>query len=267
MTLSVVGVFNAAPLNNPTTGDWDVSGIGFNAGDLCIFGWYCRDSTKTFTEPGTVIQKADFAGGVNIGRTFIGYRYLQAGDTTFTWTASSVATVSTLWGNTVIRGQLTSAGDPFAAITGPQTFANAVSPDPPAVTPPDNDSLIFTAFGKMNDYTGITAPTNYVLQENSFTALGTDGSYGTATRILSGGGGASEDPAVFTLTGGASTDDGVVWTGAISPAAAAAPTLPPLNRRDKLRHEHATTRGGYAALQAALMVKQFHDAMRQGARQ
>jgi len=215
---SIVGSVHNGSSNNPTTGDCDVSSISFITGDIGIFFWYARDSTKTITEPGTVTEKHDFAGGAGFGRLFIGYRYLQVGDTIFTWTASSVTTVTTLWGVTIVRSGPQS-GDPFAAVAGPSTYTDTLSPNPPAVTPPVNDSLILTCFGANNDHTTVTAPTNYTLRSNGSSTLGTDGSYAAASRVLVGGGGASEDPAVFTRTGGAATDDGVVWTGAVSPGA------------------------------------------------
>ena len=223
MALSVVGNANNGAANNGTAGDWDVSGIAFNAGDIGLFWWWCRDSTKTFTEPAGVTQKHDFAGGAGFGRLFIGYRYLVGGDTTFGWTASSVSTVTVLWGVTVIRGG-PSSGDPFETESGtPATFTDTNDPDPPATTPTTNNSIVITVFGANNDHTTITAPTNYTLQNNASSTLGGDASYAVATRILSGGGGSPEDPPIFTRTGGATTDDGAVWTGSIAPGVATTP--------------------------------------------
>jgi hypothetical protein len=218
VAITYVASMTALTGNNPASGTWTLP--SFNPGDLAIFWLGSRAGVYNITEPTGVGITTTYlyAGGSNC-RGYVGYRYLQSGDTTFNWSrATSSSNSDTIWSVDVFRGG-PSSGDPFAAVSGasPTNFTNVNDPDPPAVTPVQPDSLIWTIFVKNNDHTGITPPTNYSNASNGSSTAGTDGCAGTAYRILSGGAGTSEDPGAWDLAGGAAGDDGHVWTGAISP--------------------------------------------------
>jgi hypothetical protein len=202
--------------NNPTSGSFSLPG-GWAAGDTAVFWWYTYSSTKTFTAPPGVTQKQQ-AASAGYGRLYIGYRALQSGDSTFSWSASSVANSTTIWGTSVFRG-VDGTGDPFEAQSGaPATFTNARDPNPPSVTTVSNNAWVIPIFGKRNDYTSITAPTNYTSAGSNSSTLGNDASAGAAYRQIATPG--LEDPGVWTLGGGNPNDDGYVWTGALRPSTA-----------------------------------------------
>lgn len=199
--------------NNPTSGSFSLPG-GWVAGDTAIFWWYTYANTKTFTAPSGVTQKQQ-ASSPGYGRLYIGYRVLQSGDSTFPWSASSVGNSTTIWGTSVFRG-VDSAGDPFEAQSGaPATFTNARNPNPPPVTTVSNNAWVIPIFGKDNDYTSITAPANYTSAGSNSSRFGSDASAGVAYRQIATPG--AEDPGAWTLSGGAASDDGYVWTGVLKP--------------------------------------------------
>ena len=202
--------------NNPTSGSWSLQS-GWQANDFCIFWWYTYTNTKTITltETGTgVTQKYNNAPS-GYGRLFIGYRVLQSGDSTFAWTSSSASSSTTIWGTSVFRNVDTT--NPWDTDSGtPATFANAVSPNPPAVTTITDKAWVYPLFGKRNDYTSITPPSGYNTAGSGSSTSGNDASAGTAYKEKTPQG--SEDPGAWTLGGGATTDDGQVWTGALKPA-------------------------------------------------
>jgi hypothetical protein len=211
--ISFVGTTSGTE-NNPTSGSWSLPS-SWQAGDVAIFWWYTYADTKTFTDPATVTQKYDVAS-TGYGRLFIGYRVLQTGDTTFSWTASSVSSSTTIYGTSVFRN-VDSTGDPFEAVSGsPATFTNVNDPDSPAVTTLTDKAWVYPVFGKRNDYTSIVPPSGYITTGSGSSTSGSDASVGTAYYEKTPAG--SADPGIWTLGGGLSTDDGYVWTGALKPA-------------------------------------------------
>src|SRR5688572_26029840 len=99
---------------NPTSGNWTLP-AGWQVGDVAVFWWAANNNGKTFTEPAEVTQKHDFSTATATeGRLFLGYRWLESGDSVFGWTASSLAGVACTWGVDVFRDVGTS-GDPFGA--------------------------------------------------------------------------------------------------------------------------------------------------------
>jgi hypothetical protein len=212
VNISYVGTVNSTG-NNPTNGSFSLPS-GWAAGDTAVFWWYTYANTKTFTAPAGVTQKQQ-ASSSGYGRIYIGYRVLQTGDTTFAWTSGSVANSTTIWGTSVFRG-VDPTGDPFEAESGaPATFRNVNDPNPPAVTTVSNNAWVIPIFGKNNDYTGITPPTNYTSAGSNSSTSGNDACAGVAYRQIATPG--SEDPGAWTLSGGANSDDGYVWTGALRP--------------------------------------------------
>ena len=210
--ISYIGSANATA-NNPTSGSFSLPG-SWAAGDTAVFWWYTYANTKTFTAPLGVTQKQQ-ASSAGYGRIYIGYRVLQSGDSTFAWTASSVANSTTIWGTSVFRG-VDGTGDPFEAQSGaPATFTNARDPNPPAVTTVSNNAWVIPIFGKRNDYTSITTPTNYTSAGSNSSTTGNDASAGAAYRQIATPG--AENPGAWTLGGGNPNDDGYVWTGALRP--------------------------------------------------
>jgi hypothetical protein len=210
--ISYVGTANSTG-NNPTSNSFSLPG-GWAAGDTAIFWWYTYADTKTFTPPSGVTQKQQ-ASSSGYGRLYIGYRVLQSGDSTFSWSASSVSNSTTIWGTSVFRG-VDGTGDPFEAQSGaPATFTNVNDPNPPSVTTVSNNAWVIPIFGKRNDYTSITPPTNYTSAGSNQSTTGNDASAGVAYREIATAG--LEDPGAWTLGGGVSSDDGYVWTGALKP--------------------------------------------------
>ena len=204
----------SASSNNPTSDSFSLPS-GWQAGDFAIFWWYTYANTKTFTPPNGVTQRYQTAPS-GYGRLYIGYRVLQSGDSTFTFTSSSVYGSTTVWGVSVFRG--VDASNPWDADSGsPAIFTDMINPDPPAVTTVTDKAVIFALFGKRNDYTSITPPTGYASAGSASSTSGNDASAGTAYKMKTPPG--SENPAAWVLGGGAITDDGQVWTGALKPAA------------------------------------------------
>ena len=210
--ITYIGSANSTA-NNPTSDSFSLPG-GWAAGDTAIFWWYTYANTKTFTAPTGVTQKQQ-ASSAGYGRIYIGYRVLQSGDSTFPWTSSSVANSTTIWGTSVFRG-VDGTGDPFEAQSGaPATFTNARDPNPPSVTTVSNNAGVIPIFGKRNDYTSITPPTNYTSAGSNSSATGNDACAGVAYRQIATPG--AENPGAWTLGGGNPNDDGYVWTGALRP--------------------------------------------------
>ena len=211
--ISYVG-FTSGSGNNETSSTFSLP-AGWSNNNLAIFCWYCFEPTKKFTDASggklTSIGSGSAASGT--GSYFIGYRTLVTGDTTFAWTANSVASGTVVWGTAVFSGSYTGSGviEAQSAFT---TWTNAASPDPPAVITIGSGSCVISFFGKMNDFTTYGAPSNYSAGVSCSSTAGNDASFGLVYRFMGAAG--SEDPGAWTLGGGAATDDGYTWTGAIS---------------------------------------------------
>lgn len=217
MAISYVGSTEASE-NTPASGSWTLP-VGWQAGDLAIVWLYSRAGIYAISAPASITGKHD-SNNANSGRLYIGYRYLQTGDTTFDWTRTvSSSNSTTLWGVDVFRGTFGS-GDPFEADTGatPATFS-VRDPDPPAVTPATTGAAVWAIGGKRDDAGGsFTAPTNYTLAGSIDSTFGNDAGAATIYRLNPSIGG-SEDPGAIVM--GGTAIDGLGWTGAIKPAAAA----------------------------------------------
>ena len=205
-----------ATANNPASGNFTLPGTA-QAGDVAIFWWFAQLNTKTISPPATITQKQN-ASSAGFGRLYIGYRVLQAGDTTFAWTSTGGtgggSGTTTVWGTSVFRN-VNTTGDPFEAQSGaPITFTNTTSPNPPAVTTISPNATVVSIFGKTNDYSSITPPATYTLGGSASATVGIDASAGVAYFLKPTAG--LEDPGAFSAAG-ASTDDGYVWTGALKP--------------------------------------------------
>jgi hypothetical protein len=214
MAVSYIGAVTASPANNPTSGSW-APHASWAAGDVLVVWWYTADEGKTITPPVSItpLQDAAISGR---GRLFVGRRVLQGGDSTFGWTASSVATASTIWGSQTWRG--VDGTTPVEAEGGPFSYVNTDTPTGPPVTPVSNDAAIVTIVGGNNDAgSASVAPTNYTLGGGDTTTLGSDATAVAAYRILSGGAGVEEVIGTWTLNI-SSTVDGMLWSGAFKPA-------------------------------------------------
>ena len=213
--------------NNPASGTWTLPtapGGGWTDRYLGIFWLYARAGIFDPGTPANITTKIS-NNGAGYGRLYIGYRYLSSGDTTFGWTrVTGSSNADVIYGVHVVDlGATGGSGDPFSdAVLA--TFDNlATGFNPPGVTPTVADSFIFTIFGKNNDFTGTpTAPAGYTLAGSLQSVAGTDAGAAVAYRNLTGGAGALEDPGAWTTAGGAATDDGTMWTAAISPVGGAA---------------------------------------------
>ena len=200
--------------NNNTSGSFSLPS-GWTAGDVAVFWWYTSNNTKTISPPGTITQKQQ-ASSAGFGRLYIGYRVLQSGDSIFTWSSSPVSQSTVIWGTSVFRG-VNTTGDPFEAQSGvPVTFTDTLSPNPPAVTIVSNNAFVIPVFGRRDDYTTITPPTNYTSAGSNTSVAGSDASAGAAYFKKPAIG--SEDPGAWALTGGTTANsDGYVWTGVLKP--------------------------------------------------
>jgi hypothetical protein len=210
--ISFVGS-TSATANNPTSGSFTLP-TGWQPGDFAIFVWYTYANTKTFTPPSGITQKYQTAPA-GYGRLYIGYRVLQSGDSSFSWSSSNVANSTTVWITSVFRN--VDVDNPWDNDSGPPvTFTDRVNPDPPAVATLTDNAVVYCVFGKRNDYTSITPPSGYTNSGSGSSTAGVDASAGTAYKTKTPAG--YEDPGAWTLGGGATSDDGQVWTGALRPA-------------------------------------------------
>jgi hypothetical protein len=217
VAISLIGTPTSSAATGSTTQDWTLP-AGWDAGDLALFYYYCGRGTGSFSPSGSLsehLNAADSDPTHPKGRLYIGYRVLQQGDTTFSWTSGSVAGIDQVWGVEAWRGVDTAA--PFDT-SAAGTFQDTNDPTSPAVTPSVNDAAVLSIFGKANDYTGITEPTGYTPSIAISTNLGSDVSMGTAYKLLTGGLGVEEAPGVWALLGGAAGDDGTVYTLVLKPA-------------------------------------------------
>jgi len=219
--ISFVGSWTNA-VNNPTSGFFSLSGISAQVGDLAICWWYTRTNTKDLTDAPTTKHNVSSPG---YGRLYVGYTTIQQSHIDLGYcgifNSNSVSNSTTIWGVAVFRG-VDVSGDPFIAQSGsPAAFTDTNDPDPPAVTTTAGGQCVVTLFGKNNDYTSIATPLLYG------SAMGNGGSNSSTAGGDACGGLAYDldafvgvnDPAAWTLGGGATTDDGYVWTAAIASAA------------------------------------------------
>jgi hypothetical protein len=198
MAVTYVASVTETPQIDPLSGDWTLP-VGWADGDKAFFWWYVPGTggTKTVTAGAGVTEKVNaFNAG---GTLFVGWRDLESGDTTFGWTSSSLGSADTIWGVDVFRGL--PAGDPFIGTVVPTYTSPQDNPDPPAVTPLVDDSLVWTIFGKNEnlDSWPPTPPSGYTLAGGATTFLGFDATAATAYKIVSGGASVSEDPGAWTV--------------------------------------------------------------------
>jgi RHS repeat-associated protein len=206
--------------NNPTGGTWTLP-AGWQPGDLVVVWLYARAGAYAIANPAGITIKHNSNNGNN-GRLFIGYRYLQAGDTSFAWTrTTSSSNTDVLWGVVVLRGTV-SAGDPFNASTGATpTTGTGADPDPAAVTPTIAGSTVWAIGGKRDDAGGtFNPPANYTLAGAIQSTAGSDAS--AATIVRHNRPVASENPGAIDL--GTVSAAWAAWTGAISPMPASTTT-------------------------------------------
>src|SRR4030042_3332299 len=222
---------------NPTAGFFTIPACA-SAGDWSICWWYSRAWNKSFTDDSGRLTNKRQAATSGYGKLLIYYVTggVTAADITagsYDWSASRVANETTVWGISVFRGVDVSA-DPFDTDSGvPAQQLDTQNPDPPSVTTTIDGCAILPIFGKKNDSGGsITVPAGYTTAGSGESALGNDASAGAAYYIQPAFG--LEDPGTWTL-GGAATDDGYVWTGALKPSAPAPTvTIKPLDiKQDK----------------------------------
>lgn len=186
-------------------------------GDLGVFWWFTRSSTRVFTKPTDVTEKFHDTVSDTFGQLWIGYRHLVTGDTTFGWTCTSVTNQTIVFGCSVFRGTVAS-GDPFEATSGTTAQqSNVADVDPPSVTVASAGACVFIINGKMLS-TGVTSwPTNYFDAGGFSTTLGNDASVFTGYRVVGSAG--TEDPGTWDMTQGTASGN-LTWTAAIAPPAA-----------------------------------------------
>jgi RHS repeat-associated protein len=220
MTISTVGSTTASG-NNPTSGTWTLP-AGWQPGDLVVVWLYARSGTYAISNPAGITIKHN-SNNSNNGRLFIGYRYLQAGDTSFNWTRTTGSSnADVLWGVVVLRGTVGS-GDPFNASTGATpTTGTGADPDPTAVTPTIAGSTVWAIGGKRDDAGGtFNPPANFTLAGAVQSTAGQDAS--AATILRHNRPASSENPGPIDL--GTVSAAWAAWTGAISPGAGSVSTF------------------------------------------
>jgi len=207
--------------NNPESGAFTLHADA-QAGDIAIFFWYTRTYTKTITlDPAqaTPMHTLYNTSSSGRGRLFIGWVLVTQisldSHETWGWTSSTVANSTTIWGASIFRGVHPTAPVDIDSGT-PAYWDNAEDPDAPAVTTLTDNACVIPIFGKNNDFTSIAVPTGYASAGEKAETLGTDASAGAAYKIVASHG--EENPDAWDLSGGASTDDGLVWTGALKPS-------------------------------------------------
>lgn len=199
--------------NNPTSGTFSFAGVSPQAGDFVLCWWYTRSNTKTITESAAVTQLYDVSSS-SYGRLFLGYRIYKNGDSSYSWTSSSVSESTTSYGTSIFRN--VNQTNPIDAQSGtPVGWSNAEDPNGPAVNVQTVGACVVSVFGKNNDFGNCNPPANYLLGGSTDSNSGSDASAGVAYRLISGSG--SEDPPVWNLNGGSASDDGYVWTVALKP--------------------------------------------------
>lgn len=218
MPVQFVGYTENSATGDPTSGDWTLP-TGWSAVDLGLMWWGTNASTKNVSLPGSVTTVYETSGN---GRLFIGYRFLVAGDATFTWTATSVASSVAGWGVAVFRDSPSSGVAPFEALSGtPSSFAGTTNPNPPAATPQSNGAASFTELCFQTAQVG--TPT----QPSGYAWAGGDIVGGAVAYKLGLPAGASEDPGTWTLD---TSSAGIVWTGIIRPWVTGAQPWSSINR-------------------------------------
>jgi hypothetical protein len=201
---------NSSTGNNTTSSTFSLP-ASWGAGDLAVFWWYTYANNKTFAKPAAVTQLQD-VNNASYGHLFIGYRVLQAGDSTFAWTSSSIASSDVIWGVSVFRGQHAS---PIAAEGGPTGFSLSGSASVPSIIVNTNLSAVIIVFGKRNDYSSISAQQPFTLGGYNSSTAGNDASAGLAyVRAYKN---VTFQPPSFLL-GGGGTDGGYGYTLVIKPA-------------------------------------------------
>jgi hypothetical protein len=108
------------------------------------------------------------------------------------------------------------SGDAVSA-SAESTSGSRTNPDGPAVTPTQNDALIWSIGFQWTGPSAIWGgPTNYTLRSGTIAGGSTDlTGIAAASRVLCGGSGAAENPGAFS--GGAGADDTWEVTGAFAP--------------------------------------------------
>ena len=198
---------------DPTSGTYDLP-AGWIPGDLAIFVWVSSSNNKVYTQASGVTTVHDSAAASS-GRTVISYRVLQAGDTSFSWTATHVTGedyTAVVLGTCVFRG---SSGILQADLT-PVNFTGT-GPDP-TVFNFVSDAISITVFGKSCANTSPvivpTPPTGYTLGMNrEFSTYPVMSLMGLAYKVL----GSvtpinTENPGAW-IVGGLSTEKGFIWAG------------------------------------------------------
>jgi hypothetical protein len=222
VAISFIGTPTTGSITGSTTQNWELPS-GWVVGDVGLFYYYCGRGTGTFSPNAGVteiINHADTDASNPRGRLYIGYRVLQSGDTTFSWTSGSVASIDQGWGVEVYRGVDTA--DPVDATSGasPTNFTDTNDPTAASVTPASDNTMVIAVFGKANDYTSITLPGSYTAGFSLSYNIGSDISMSVCHTLLVGGNGTPQSPGTWVLGGGSDGDDGLVWSFTLTEAAA-----------------------------------------------
>lgn len=166
--------------DNPTAGTWNLP-AGWQEGDVGIFWWYSRHYTKTFTEPGTVTEELSSAP-VGYGHLWVGTRVLETGDTTFDWTASSVADSPVVFGVVVFRN--VAAADPIEASSAVVQTTNNDTCDPAAVTTVTPGAAVVVIDAYVKDSSPDSYPANYTQCGGDSSSFGSDCSAWLIYRVM-----------------------------------------------------------------------------------
>jgi hypothetical protein len=210
--------------NNPTSGTFTLPGAAAT-GDLALFYLYARAGLYDIAAITGITTHHTTDNGPN-GRCWIGYRYVQGGDTTFGFTRSSGSSnADVVWGVDVFpAADVFASGNPFEASTGATpTTGTSVDPDPGAVTPLTSGAIMWLVSGKRDDSATQTVPSGYTLGWADTSTVGADAWAGTAFKY--GVPASSQDPGAWDIAGG--SFEWLAWTAALKPSSGAAGVITP----------------------------------------
>ena len=219
MAISFVG-FNGDNVINGGNLSIDLTAASPSApsdGDLCIGLSYVFDRSGNEGRIGNALSYTPLVDNTTgTYRLRVAWKNFVTGDTPVAIEGSGNANDGTVGQVYIFRGHDSST--PFD-VTTTETNATSTNPDPPAIVPSSDDCMIVAMSGSSNiDSTPGTVASYTVITGRAANDIN-PARVNTAYRLLSGGGGASENPAAWS-----SWSSGV-WvsvTAAIRPAGVAA---------------------------------------------
>lgn len=196
MAISIIGAVNATAVDggNATI---DISSLSPQVNDLVVIGSETATRGGNEGRIGNALSYTQDKTGTSGQKFRTAYKKYVSGEDTITIEGSGNASDALAAVAIVLRGQDTTTPlDVASTITG----GNSTNPDCPSITPSNNDCCILAIAGSLISDSSVTSPTNYTKPTNgSINAVDTNScTIAISYRLLSGGGGAAENPASYT---------------------------------------------------------------------